>query len=149
MSWTRSDYPAEMKYLPLKLRNKAITIANSLLKETRMQERAVIRAAISRARKLSGKRELKQDTGLKGRETDHTQHFKNLSVFHYRNGWAIRVEMSATVHEIFRTKKEAVKQGRREVHLTGATLTIYNKDGSIEKQVGYKTPGTRRDRRTE
>jgi uncharacterized protein YdaT len=41
MPWTKKDYPNSMKNLPEDVRNKAIEIANALLKEGYDEDRAI------------------------------------------------------------------------------------------------------------
>ena len=48
MPWTEKDYPNSMKNLPAEVRNKAIEIANALLKEGYEEGRAIA-IATSRA----------------------------------------------------------------------------------------------------
>ena len=54
MPWTITNYPASMKNLPAAVRNKAIEIANALLKEKNMDEGIAIATAISPAKDLAG-----------------------------------------------------------------------------------------------
>ena len=52
MPWTKSDYPDSMKNLDAATRNKAIEIANKLLKEGYEEGRAIaIAIAIAKAKK--------------------------------------------------------------------------------------------------
>lgn len=50
MPWTKSDYPNSMKNLPATVRNKAIEIANAILRESHTDEGIAIATAISRAK---------------------------------------------------------------------------------------------------
>ena len=51
MPWTNINYPASMKKLPVKVRNKAIKIANAMLKEkVKMKEGMLIATAIKHAK---------------------------------------------------------------------------------------------------
>ncbi|WP_100332140.1 DUF2188 domain-containing protein [Bacillus xiapuensis] len=54
MPWNQKDYPDSMKNLPLKVRNKAIEIANALLDEGYDEGRSIA-IAIDRARSAVGK----------------------------------------------------------------------------------------------
>ena len=51
MPWTKTDYPNSMKNLPTIVRNKAISIANALLKKGDLSEGSVIAVGISQAKK--------------------------------------------------------------------------------------------------
>lgn len=137
MPWTKANFPPEMKYLPKEVRNRAIKIGNSLLKETQMGERSAIHAAIKMARGSSTKKENDDDVGLKKRGANRREMSKERFVMPYHGKWAIRVENSDEVQEVFLTKKLAVEQAKREAFLTGAAVTIFKKDGSLEKRVLY------------
>jgi uncharacterized protein YdaT len=50
MPWTKKDYPPAMKNLPVKVRNKAIEIANAILEEGKLDEGAAIATGISKAK---------------------------------------------------------------------------------------------------
>jgi len=50
MPWTKKNYPDSMKNLPARVRHKAISIANSLLKEKYAEGRAIA-IAIAQAKK--------------------------------------------------------------------------------------------------
>ena len=50
MPWTKTNYPASMTNLPEAVRDKAIGIANALLKEKNMDEGIAIATVISRAK---------------------------------------------------------------------------------------------------
>ncbi len=51
MPWTKDNYPDSMKNLDPKVRDKAIDIANALLKEKDMDEGRAIAIAMSQAKK--------------------------------------------------------------------------------------------------
>lgn len=51
MPWTKENYPGSMKNLKPEVRNKAIEIANALLKEQDMDEGKAIAIATSQAKK--------------------------------------------------------------------------------------------------
>jgi uncharacterized protein YdaT len=50
MPWTKKDYPPAMKNLPVKVRNKAVEIANAILEEGKIDEGGVIAISISKAK---------------------------------------------------------------------------------------------------
>lgn len=50
MPWTYKDYPPAMKNLPVKVRHKAVEIANAILEDGKLDEGAVIAIAISKAK---------------------------------------------------------------------------------------------------
>lgn len=50
MKWTKENYPIAMRYLDKEVRNKAIDIANSLVKKEQMDEGMAIPIAINQAK---------------------------------------------------------------------------------------------------
>ena len=54
MPWSKKNYPDAMKNLSEAVRNKAIKIANAILKSGRLDEGAVIAIAISKAKDTMG-----------------------------------------------------------------------------------------------
>lgn len=58
-------------------------------------------------------------------------------VIPYANMWGIKVEGEKGIEQLFKTKKEAVQQARKEARNANASLTIKNKAGKIEKYISY------------
>jgi uncharacterized protein YdaT len=48
--WTNKNYPYSMKNLPVKVRHKAIEIANAILEEGKLDEGKAIATGISKAK---------------------------------------------------------------------------------------------------
>lgn len=67
MPWTKTDYPNSMKNLTATVRNKAIEIANALLKKRHMDEGISIATAISRAKDWAVKHGLKANNPEKSK----------------------------------------------------------------------------------
>jgi len=75
MPWTKADYPASMKNLPMLVKNKAIEIANALLEEKNMEEGIAIATAISRAKDWAINHGKKAEAPEgKSKKTDVKQH---------------------------------------------------------------------------
>lgn len=64
MPWTKKDYPPAMKNLSVRVRNKAVEIANAILDEGNLDEGAVIAIAISKAKGVTaeGKKKKEKDS---------------------------------------------------------------------------------------
>ena len=59
MPWTKTNYPVSMKNLPVKVRTKAIEIANAMLKEhPKMDEGEIIATATKNAKGVTDKKEI-------------------------------------------------------------------------------------------
>lgn len=62
MPWTKKDYPPAMKNLPVKVRNKAVEIANAILEEGKLDEGNAIAIGISKAKDAAEATEKKADS---------------------------------------------------------------------------------------
>ncbi len=60
MPWTYKDYPPAMKNLSVKVRHKAIEIANAILEDGKLDEGATIAIAISKAKDVVADRAKKK-----------------------------------------------------------------------------------------
>lgn len=67
MPWTKKDYPLAMKNLPVRVRNKAVEIANAILDEEKLDEGAVIAIAISKAKEVAADGSKKKERDSKDR----------------------------------------------------------------------------------
>ncbi|HEY6143612.1 MAG TPA: hypothetical protein VIV55_09390 [Flavobacterium sp.] len=52
MPWTYKDYPPAMKNLSVKVRHKAIEIANAILEDGKLDDGAAIATSISKAKEV-------------------------------------------------------------------------------------------------
>lgn len=66
MPWTNKEYPPAMKNLSVKVRHKAVEIANAILDEGKLDEGAAIAIAISKAKEVT-EDGTKKKTGTKSK----------------------------------------------------------------------------------
>jgi uncharacterized protein YdaT len=137
MPWTKSDYPDSMKNLPEAVRDKAIEIANALLEEKHMDDGIAIATAISRAKDWAANRDQETERPDASKITDVKQHGEDRYVVPHEKEWAIKVEGEGKVEKVFHTKKDAVRQARREARSVNGSLTIQQKNGKVEKRISY------------
>ena len=138
MPWTNDEYPASMKNLPEEVREKAIEIANALLKETEMDEGIAIATAISRAKDWAANRGVDiEPTSDDAKTTDVKEHGEDRYVIPYEGRWAVKSEMSDRVEKIFDYKVEAVKYGRSAARKANGSLTIQKKSGRVQQRISY------------
>jgi len=138
MPWTKNDYPASMKNLPVEVREKAIEIANALLEEQNMDEGIAIATGISRAKDWAANRGLDiESTSDESKTTDVKEHGEDRYVIPYDGKWAVRSESSERVERIFDHKIEAVRYGRTAARKSNASLTIQKKSGRVQQRISY------------
>ncbi|HLN21590.1 MAG TPA: DUF2188 domain-containing protein [Bacteroidales bacterium] len=138
MPWTKSEYPASMKNLPARVRNKAIEIANAIIEEKETDEGIAIATAISRAKDWAANRDMKTENSGSSRSTDVKQHGQDRYVIPYEGKkWAVKTEGEKKTEEVFTNKKQAVKKAREEARKANASLTIQKRTGQVEKRISY------------
>jgi uncharacterized protein YdaT len=142
MPWTKIRYPVSMKHLPAEVRGKAIEIGNALLENRNMEEGIVIATAISRAKDWAAEHGKTPDNPKISRITDVKKHGKDRYVIPHENEWAIKVEGKNKPEKIFRHKKDAVKQARKEAKEVNGSLTIQKKTGQVERKISYNPNNT-------
>ncbi|GGI92453.1 DUF2188 domain-containing protein [Legionella impletisoli] len=119
MPWTKSDYPDAMKNLSTEDRNKAIDIANSLLKEGYEEGRA-ISIAIATAK----------DRGNGSGDSEY-------HVLPHPNGWSVRKTDAEQASFTFDTKEKALEKAKDLLHNKGGRLVIHTKEGDIQEHREY------------
>lgn len=148
MPWTMNDYPSSMKNLEYVIRKKAIDIANTMVEEGYDDSRA-IPISISQAEewyKNANGEEI--DSFYKyGKPTitdkidssnptliDHKEH-----VTPHNEGWSVKSEGAKQPSAIYKTKTEAIQNGKEIAQNKGTSLVIHRKDGTIEEQFSYSS----------
>ncbi len=136
MPWTKTDYPVSMKNLPAAVRNKAIEIANALLKETEMEEGIAIATAVSRAKDWAVNHGKKAEAPAgTTQKTDVKKHGEDQYVVPTEEGWAVRKEKGRKKE--FDTKKEAVQAARKKAKAANSAVTVQGKHGHIESRESF------------
>jgi uncharacterized protein YdaT len=118
MPWSKEDHPDSMKNLIGPIKEKAIDIANTLVKEGYEEGRA-ISIGIAQAKKWVD-------------DQNPSQH-----VVPHSSGWAIKAEHADRASFVFETKSEALEKGRAIASNQKTQLVIHRQDGTIEKQQNY------------
>ena len=137
MPWTKRDYPDSMKNLPAAVRDKAIGIANALLKQRDIDEGIVIATAISRAKDWAVNHGKKAEASHgASHTTDVKHHGADRYVIPVEDGWRVKREGASRAVK-YDTKREAVMHAREEAKHDNASLTIQGRDGKIQSRVSY------------
>jgi len=115
MPWNKDDYPDSFKNLNPKVREKAIEIANALLKDG-MEEGRAIPIATEKAREYVG--------GNVKQEEYH--------VIAHSEGWQFKNASSDSAIFVEDTKKSLLDKAKPYVNERNGILKIYHEDGSLE-----------------
>lgn len=123
MPWNKRDYPASMKNMPPVVRNKAIEIANALLKDGYDEGRAI---AISQDQA----REWARNHGEAG-------HHDRVHVEPHDRGWAVRSEDAQRATKIYDRKQDAIARGKSIAQQRKGRLVVHKSDGTIQEKHDY------------
>ncbi|MFJ7825987.1 DUF2188 domain-containing protein [Psychrobacillus sp. NPDC096623] len=116
MPWNKNDYPDSMKNLDADVRDKAIEIANALLKDNYEEGRA-ISIATSQARKaIHGDDENRITYEVISRESD----------------WVLMKADGRRAIFVEDTKEDLLQKAKPYVNEQNGILIIYEEDGSVE-----------------
>lgn len=121
MPWKKDDYPDSFKNLNTDVRNKAIEIANALVREGYEEGRA-IPIAMDRARESLEGDDEKVVFEIRGHD----------------EGWQLKKKGSNKALLIEDTKDELMSEAKRYANKHKGALHIYTKDGSLEEKL-YET----------
>ncbi|MFD1415251.1 DUF2188 domain-containing protein [Oceanobacillus jeddahense] len=149
MVWTMNDYPSSMKNLEKPVRKKAIDIANSMLDDGYMEERA-IPIAIEQAKEWYENADKEEILSYEkaGKPTQRSKEGKERTnnperleegeqVYKHEDGWAIASSGSGQASEVVDTKDEAVKRAIEIAKNKGTFLKVYQADGTLEETRKY------------
>ncbi|MFD1205564.1 MULTISPECIES: hypothetical protein [Sporosarcina] len=116
MPWTRTDYPDSFKNLEPEIRNKAIEIANALLREDYDEGRA-ISIATAKAREYVTGDDNDRPTYVAKARDDH---------------WVLMKKEGEKAIFKEETKNELLERAKPYVNAQNGVLAIYHMDGTLE-----------------
>ncbi|ANU08944.1 hypothetical protein BBH88_00640 [Planococcus antarcticus DSM 14505] len=114
MPWSKNDYPDSFKNLDNAVRNKAIEIANALLRDGYEEGRA-IPIALSQAKQT--------ETGGEERPV--------YEIRKHDEGWQLKKKDSKNAIFIEETKDNLMEEAKRYVNRNQGELHVYNEDDSL------------------
>ncbi|MCH4826526.1 MAG: DUF2188 domain-containing protein [Planococcus sp. (in: firmicutes)] len=114
MPWNQKDYPDSFKNLTADVRNKAIEIANALLRDGYEEGRA-IPIALEQAKKTENNDEDRPVYEIKKHD----------------EGWQLKKKDSKKAILIEETKESLMGEAKRYVNKNHGELHIYTEDGSL------------------
>lgn len=117
MPWSKQDYPVSLKNLNPKVRNKAIEIANALLRENYEEDRAISIATTKAHEYVEGSSDDRLHYEVKPREDE----------------WIFK--KSGSDHVLFKedTKSALLEKAKKYVTEHEGILSVYHADGSHDK----------------
>lgn len=116
MPWTKNDYPDSFKNLEPDVRNKAIEIANALLREGTEEGRAISIATAKAREYVHGDEAKRTNYQAKAREEE----------------WILMKEDGKRAIFTEDTKEELLEKAKPYVNEHNGTLAVYHADGSLE-----------------
>lgn len=133
MPWKKNDYPASMKYLDPRVRDKAIEIANALLDEGYEEGRAIA-IATAQAKRWNDDHPMHEHPSD---PSSHREGHSNLHVVPDGDSWAVKEEgaKKALVH--VDTKLEAVEYAKKQASDSNKSAIVHRKDGTVERSFNY------------
>jgi uncharacterized protein YdaT len=115
--WTKDNYPPAFNNLKKEVKEKAIELANSLLREGESPSKA-IPIAISRAKKMM-----------------KTADRKTYHLVPYDGRWMLRASYGGRNIDKFETKKTAVDKAEELASAKNVHVVIHRRDGTIQKHI--------------
>lgn len=150
MVWTEKDYPASMKNLSSVVRKKAIDIANAMIDEGYSDSQA-IPIATTQAKEWyeNASESERKDYEAHGdpesrsdKDKAYESHPERLDemeqVVSHEKGWAVKSSGAERVTEVFDLKENAIKRAKEIAKNKGTGITIFNKDGSVQREHAYE-----------
>lgn len=119
MPWSKSNYPDSMKNLDADVREKAVEIANALLRDNYEEGRA-ISIATSQARKA-----------IHGDEEERVTY----EVISRENDWILRKTDGKRAILVEDTKDDLLKKAKSYVNEQNGILKVFKEDGSAEDTI--------------
>ncbi|ANU26502.1 DUF2188 domain-containing protein [Planococcus versutus] len=114
MPWSKDNYPDSFKNLDTPVRNKAIEIANALLRDGYKEDRA-IPIALNQAKKTEN-----------GDEDRLIYEIKK-----HNDGWQLKKKDSKKAILIEKTKESLLSEAKRYANKNHGELHIYTENGSL------------------
>lgn len=138
MPWTKDDYPNSMKNLDARTRNKAIGIANALLREGYEEGRA-IPIATKQAEEWSKSHSEDEKSSTTNKSTSssntHTAKEGKQHVVPHEGKWAVKKEHSSHISKIFDSRQEAIDRAKEIAKNQDSYVVIHKTDGTIQDTI--------------
>ncbi|CAM4307356.1 DUF2188 domain-containing protein [Saccharibacillus endophyticus] len=142
MPWNKNDYPQSMKNLDERVRNKAVEIANALLRDGYEEGRAIA-IATSQAEEWDenhpehgngDKKDRSSDNGgSRGKKpTSKPSGNHALHVVSHEDGWAVKEEGKDKPLSVHDRKEDAVQSARKEADDRDVHVHVHTRDGKIQ-----------------
>jgi uncharacterized protein YdaT len=133
MPWSKGDYPQSLKNFEPRIRNKAVEIANALLKDGYEEGRAIA-IATSQAKEWAEDHSVHKNRD--DREEDEESN--NLHVVPFQGKWTIKTERSKEPEQVVATKARAVRKALKWASDDNMSAIIHREDGTIERAHNYR-----------
>jgi uncharacterized protein YdaT len=135
MPWTKGDYPESLKNFEPRTRNKAVEIANALLKDGYEEGRAIAIATSQAKEWAEDHPQISRQDKQKRKQEDENN---NLHVLPFEGKWAVKVEGADEPEFVVDTKAKAVKEALKLASEDNLSAVIHREDGTIQTSPNYK-----------
>lgn len=129
MPWNKNDYPQSMKNLDERVRNKAVEIANALLRDGYEEGRAIA-IATSQAEEWDENHPEHGNGDKKSTSKSSGNHA--LHVVSHEDGWAVKEEGKDKPLSVHDRKEDAVQSARKEADDRDVHVHVHTRDGKIQ-----------------
>lgn len=132
MPWSKDDYPNSMKNLNTRTRNKAIEIANALLREGYEEGRA-IPIATKQAEEWAESHSEGENSSSK--KENKSSNYGKQHVVPHEGKWAVKKEHATHASKLFDSKQEAIDRAKEIAKHQDSHVVIHKADGTIEDTI--------------
>lgn len=136
MPWTHGNYPESMKNFEPRVRDKAVEIANALLKDGYEEGRAIA-IATAQAKEWNENHPVHESADHNGTKNHNSKKRGNLHVVPHDGNWAIKAEGEEDPKQITETKTDAVKKAQKMASDANLSAIIHREDGTVETSHNY------------
>jgi uncharacterized protein YdaT len=130
MPWNEKDFPDAFKALNEPVRNKAIEIANAMLRDSKYSKAAIVPLAAAAATQWARIRDIPVRANAVAGPDYH--------VVPHQSGWAVKAEHARHPTAVYDTKAPAIKRGRELAMRHLSKLVIHDFDGSLQEKRNYR-----------
>ena len=129
MPWNEKEFPDAFKAFNEPVRNKAIEIANAMLRDSKYSKAAIVPIAAAAATQWAHIRDITVRANSVAGPDYH--------VVPHQSGWAVKAEHAGRPTVVYATKAPAIQRGRDLAMRHLSQLVIHDFDGSLQEKRNF------------